>query len=120
MKTTKEIRKWIKKTFKDDVDFDSFLVFAITHGFVQDGRKLYPEDQVVYEAQRSRYLAVYNNIVHLPELKITECFGKEIHTHMSTPLLYMDYFYGRDEKRMRELFKTTFKHLQKKLCSNLW
>ncbi len=116
VKTTKEIRQWIKKTFKDAGDFDSFLSFVHLHGFVQQGRKFPLEDQALYEALRAQHYAAYHNIAHLPELKITERFGKEIHTFMLTPLLYMDYFYGCDEKRMRALFQTTLQRLQKKRC----
>lgn len=106
MKTKIGITKWIKQTFKNEQDFNEFLQFADTFTLVQCGMRLNSNYVEWYENNKTKYQTILDSIKDLPELEIVERFGKETHYTMRTPLNYMSYFYGTDQKRRIKLFKT--------------
>ena len=106
MKTKIAITKWIKNTFKNAKEFESFLDYDYLNLFVRDGRKLLPKYQEQYNELKLKWEALHNTIKDLPEVEIVECFGREVHKTMRTPLNYMSGFYYSDEQRRDRLFKT--------------
>ena len=63
-----------------------------------------PKYQKQYEDLSKVYGHVYDSIKDLPEIQVTERFGKETHITMQTPLTYMLGRYGSDAEARSFLF----------------
>jgi len=105
LKTKIAITKWIKHNFINVQDFEGFLEYDCLNSFVQDGKKLLPKYEEEYQKLKALWETLHNSINTLPEIEIVECFGKEFHKTMRTPLNYMSGFYYSDTKRRHKLFK---------------
>jgi hypothetical protein len=105
LKTKIAITKWIKNNFPNEKDFKDFLEYDCINGFVEDGKKLLPKYQDQYNILKTKWETLHNTIKDLPEIEIVECFGREVHKTMRTPLNYMSDFYFTDVKRRLKLFK---------------
>jgi|GEM_PF-5751923 len=106
LKTKIAIVKWIIHNFVDEQEFSNFCEFAELHIFVKDGIKLTNHYNSRYNSLISeRFIDLYEELDRMPEITIVERFEKATHFTERTPLNYILYFYGSDQKRRIELFK---------------
>lgn len=101
LKTKIDIIKWIKNNFKNEQDFENFLEYDYLNQFVESGKNLLPQYQEKYNNLKLQWEKLHSTIKNMPEIEIVECFGKEVHKTMRTPLNYMNYYYYFDAQKKK-------------------
>lgn len=112
IRNTIEARNFCKKYFSNAEELKNFLDFAqlktmINYYFSQNKKfpTLTEEYKLIMEKSPSFYRHLYYQVIYLPKMNISLRYGKEVHKEQRTPLNYLIWWYGNDEKRRMSLYK---------------